>query len=124
MVRNDDELVAAMKQIGPRLHECHICSGTVGLQTIDFGLAKFFVRRRWAETAATLGLSAATLYLMGVGMVTLPTKQHRRSVLHLRLVRCSNCATQPPQFTSHPWYGLLWNYGYMQFIPPEQVDAL
>lgn len=121
-VRNDKELAAALRQIGPKLNECHICSGKVGLQKIDFGLAKYYARRRWAEMAATMGMSAVTLYLMGIGIVTLPTKQTRRSVIRLRLVRCLNCAAQPPQFDRHPWYGLLWNYGYIQLIPPEQME--
>jgi len=124
LVQSDDELIAALRQTRPRSDECHICSGTSGLRKIDFGLAKYFVRRRWAEMVGSLGVSAVTLYLMGIGMVTLPTKQTRRSIVRLRLVRCSKCADQPPQFTRHPWYGLLWNYGYMQFVPPEQMEPL
>jgi hypothetical protein len=41
----------------------------------------------------------------------------------LRLAACSDCASQFVDYSLHPWFPILFEYGYDEFISPEEIIA-
>jgi hypothetical protein len=119
--RNERTLLA-IRHGAPSLSICQICSASAELSYMEFGLGKLEIRRRWDETFISALVSAVSLPVFGLGMTTLPTKKSGMRVIRLRLILCSKCLTARPDFRSHPWFRKLWECGYNQFIPPEQLS--
>lgn len=123
-IKNDKELVLALKRNMPEPGHCQECGRKEHLSYFDFGLAKFAAKREWSDTAISAALSALTVPLFGMGMIRLPGKSERYSVMRLSLVLCEVCLSAGATYTSHPWYKVLWSYGYIEFIHPDQLAQL
>ncbi len=119
--RNEKDWIAEIRQGAPDLNRCQICSAYAELTCIDFGLGKLITGRRWGETITSAVVSAVFLPIFGIGKVVLPTKKSDMKVVRLRLVLCSKCQTDKPNFMAHPWFQKLWESGYNQFITPERL---
>jgi hypothetical protein len=115
------ELIQHLKNAVPRLSQCCICSTSENLQYFEFGLGMLETRRRWLEAGASVALSALSLPLTGFGMLTLPTKEENWSVVRMALAVCPECLQEKPEYVLHPWFALLWNYGYNVFFSTEQL---
>jgi hypothetical protein len=120
--RNDEELLLALEKEVPNLHKCYACSSGKGLVYIDFGLGMAETGRKWKEAILSGIVSAVSLPLTGVGKLILPTKKRGIRVIRLRLAVCTECVTAEPDFTEHPWFQILWEYGFNEFIPPNELS--
>jgi hypothetical protein len=100
-----------------------MCSAANDLVYVDFGLARTKTRRDWNDTIASVILSAVSLPLGGFGLIRLPGKTTKTSMFTLRLAACSDCASQFVDYSLHPWFPILFEYGYDEFISPEEIIA-
>jgi len=58
---------------------------------------------------------------MGMGKLILPTKRNGIRVIPLYLTVCSKCMSREPDFTKHPCFSILWDYGFNKFIPASEL---
>jgi len=119
--RNDRELAAALRRKVVRLDRCLICSSANDLVSIDFGLAKTKTGRDWNDTVASVVVSAVSLPLGGFGRLILPRKSTRTTLFTLRFTACANCASEDLDYSLHPWFDILVDYGYNQFLSPGEM---
>jgi hypothetical protein len=91
--------------IDKKPHECHACGKRDDIYSWDFGLGKKTgTKRNWFITAASLGLSAITVPLLGSGMLRLPGKEMRFRILRLKLILCDSCRDSRFSYNFHPWW--------------------
>jgi hypothetical protein len=121
--RNDEELVAALRREPVGTDRCLVCSAVDDLVHIDFGLAKVKKSRKWNETIASLIFSAISVPLGGYGLIRIPGKSTETEMFTLRLLLCRNCFSEYPDYSLHPWFSILWEYGYNQFVSPAEIAA-
>lgn len=122
-----DELLSALKEKSVNLNKCHSCLAETGLLKLDFGLAMIKTGRNWQETIASVAISAISLPLGGIGLIKLPSKNTEIDVLPLEFHICLDCFEEigdarKIDFSLHPWFGLLWDYGYNRFITPSEIE--
>ncbi|MGB7549203.1 MAG: hypothetical protein WBM14_15800 [Terracidiphilus sp.] len=122
--RNDNELVAALRREAVNLDRCLLCGVADDLVYIDFGFAKTKTGRNWSETVASVIMSAVSLPLGGFGLIRLPGKTTQTSMFTLRFPACAECASEDIDYTFHPWFPILFDYGYNHFISPEEIVIL
>jgi hypothetical protein len=103
---------------------CFVCGSEENLVQFEFGLAKTRTQRNWGETAASAILSAVSLPLTGFGLIRLPGKSTQTSVFTLRFTACSRCASKNLDYSFHPWFPIIFDYGYNRFIPPQEIEFL
>lgn len=119
--RNEEELAAALERELPKLQRCSVCSARNDLTYINFGLGMLETGRRWKDTLLSTAVSAVSLPLMGMGKLILPTKRNGIRVIPLYLTVCSKCMSREPDFTKHPCFSILWDYGFNKFIPASEL---
>lgn len=119
--RNEEELIAALERELPKLQRCSVCSAKDNLTYINFGLGMLKTGRRWKETFLSAAVSAVSLPLVGMGKLILPTKLSSIRVIPLFLAVCSKCISGEPDFTKHPCFSILWDYGFNKFIPTNEL---
>lgn len=122
--RNDTELAAALRRESVPSDMCLICGAEDSLVLIDFGLAKTKTRRNWSDTVSSVVVSAVSLPLVGLGLIRLPGKTTQTSMFTLRFTACVKCASQNIDYSFHPWFPILFDYGYNQFISPQELAIL
>lgn len=105
--------------------KCHKCGAAGGLKAWDFGLGKIVTTKRaWGETAISAALSAVTVPLTGYGMLRLPGKKTRFSVVRLRLVLCDTCLRNQAGYSSHPFWEEANRLGYTEFFDQTELTKL
>jgi hypothetical protein len=129
-------LIKELLAIDPKPHECHACGRRDKLFAWDFGMARrISTKRAWGESALSIALSAASLPLLGVGVLTMPGKKIRYQVLRLRLVFCERCCRQnrasaysrrlrSAAYSVHPWFEVARRIGYTEFLGANALDKL
>lgn len=121
-----EALIRELLAIDQKFDECHRCGSKTVLYRRDFGLEKILSRRRaWAQTAASVAVSAITMPVLGVGGRALPGKKHQLSVLRLQLVLCESCAqSKNKSYSLHPWWDAADRLGYSEFLSAEDLKEL
>jgi hypothetical protein len=123
----DDELEDLLGRSPVRADRCVICSTNGELALFDFGLARIKVTRNWTETIASAAVSAVSLPLIGFGMVRLPGKTTTTRMFKLRMALCEECLSECcggfPDPSIHPWFPILWEYGYRQVVPSQAISG-
>jgi|SRR5579859_1861248 len=119
----DTALVKELRSIDRRSERCHSCNCKEGLLSWQFGLGKPVSNQmEWGETALSVAFSAITIPLIGIGALRLPGRSTRLRVLPLRLTLCRNCYAAKKGYESHPWWSVLRQHGYTEFVLPQQMS--
>lgn len=119
--RNDKELIEALDRETLRYDRCLVCSRIDNLVFIDFGLSRTKKGRKWNETIASVVVSAVSIPLGGFGLIRLPGKTSETIMFPMRFTACKACVSDDLDYSLHPWFDLLWDYGFNQFICPEEM---
>ena len=119
----DTALIKELRSIDRRSDRCHACDCKEGLLSWEFGLGKPISNQwEWGETALSVAFSAITIPLLGVGALRIPGKSTRLRVLPLKLRLCKDCQAAKKGYKSHPWWNVLRQYGYTEFVLPQQMS--
>lgn len=121
-LRSLSERLAA---IDPKEDVCHGCGGKDGLTVYPFGLAKK-LGREWhvAETIASVGISAVSLPLVGLGILRLPGNTTTFQVLRMKLVLCPNCRKKRINYELHPWFATVSHAGFTKFMDRYDLEEI
>jgi hypothetical protein len=121
----DRALVEELLSIDVKTNRCNACGQTTKLLRWDFGLGKPVASaRNWAGTALSVGLSALTIPLVGLGAVQLPGRSTRFRILRFQLVLCEHCYQKKHGFEAHPWWAVLRKHGYTEFLSAADLRGL
>lgn len=106
-------------------NRCHKCGSSGAVHSWDFGLGKLTSsKREWGKTAISAALSAATVPLIGVGMLQLPGKRTTFSVLPLRLLLCDSCLRNREGYPCHPLWAEAQRLGFTEFFCAGDLERL
>jgi hypothetical protein len=119
--RNDKELVEALDQKTLRYDKCLVCLRVDNLVFVDFGLSRTKRGRKWNETIASVLISSISVPLGGFGLIRLPGKTSETIMFPMRFTVCKTCISEDMDYSLHPWFDLLWDYGFNQFVCPEEI---
>ncbi len=119
------QFVEELLPIDQKPNECHACGRTENLNSWAFGLAKKTrTKRDWVRTAASIGLSAVTLPLLGSGALALPGNETHYRVLRLQLILCDSCRARRFSYGIHPWWETARRLGYKKFFDAKKLNKL
>jgi hypothetical protein len=104
-------------KVGNKNQRCHKCGSPERLYSWDFGLGKAISSKRaWGETALSAAFSAVTVPLTGYGVLRLPGKRTKFSVVRLSLVLCDSCLRNREGYTCHPMWSEAQRLGFTEFF--------
>ncbi len=121
----EQSVVDELLPLSQKPDECHRCGKKEGLTAYPFGLGKVLsTRRKWADTAWSVVVSAVSLPLVGYGGLNLPGKETLLRVLKLRLILCDACRRKKIDYAFHPWWHGATRLGFTQFLTQSDLEKL
>lgn len=112
---------------------CHYCGGTDELMRYNFALMRVESSKlKVGEAFASAAIAAATIPLLGAGVLRLPGRSHAGAALHLRLVVCKPCRKKhgglfgvftlnEQRASQHPLWRTLTDHGFTKFLSEERM---